>query len=92
MFDGDKDGYLSESDLVGAVQKLGELQQPDADPCQGDLAAPFASFLSSVERILLLALPQQAPIRPYFACGWQSGFRVCLMLLAAAPSLIEYRV
>lgn len=36
LFDGDKDGYLSEKELIKAVQRLGELQQPDADPCQSE--------------------------------------------------------
>ena len=36
LFDGDKNGYLSEKELIKAVQRLGELQQPDADPCQSE--------------------------------------------------------
>ena len=37
LFDGDRDGYLTEAELVRAVQRLGELQQPDADPCIGEI-------------------------------------------------------
>ncbi|CAL5222595.1 g4986 [Coccomyxa viridis] len=33
LFDGDRDGNLTEAELIKAVQRLGELQQPDADPC-----------------------------------------------------------
>ena len=35
LFDGDRDGYLTEAEVCRAVQKLGELQQAGADPCQG---------------------------------------------------------
>ena len=35
LFDGDRDGYLIEAEVCRAVQKLGELQQEGADPCQG---------------------------------------------------------
>lgn len=37
LFDGDRDGYLTEAELIKAVQRLGELQQPDADPCLGGI-------------------------------------------------------
>lgn len=36
LFDGDRDGNLTEAELIKAVQRLGELQQPDADPCLGE--------------------------------------------------------
>ena len=35
LFDGDRDGYLTEAEVCRAVRKLGELQQEGADPCQG---------------------------------------------------------
>ena len=41
LFDGDRDGYLTEAELIRAVQKLGELQQPGADPCQSETHACF---------------------------------------------------
>ncbi|CAK0783838.1 hypothetical protein CVIRNUC_007038 [Coccomyxa viridis] len=34
LFDGDRDGYLTEVEVCRAVRKLGELQQEGADPCQ----------------------------------------------------------
>ena len=89
LFDGDRDGYLSESDLVRAVQKLGELQQPDADPCQGETQALSASLLSCADSRCLLTLQQQPHSLPCFTCAWQGGFRISLMLLSAAPLLHE---
>ncbi len=51
LFDGDKDGYLSEKELIKAVQRLGELQQPDADPCQSEKQSLSASGVdNSVEK------------------------------------------
>ena len=37
LFDGDRDGYLTEVEVCRAVRKLGELQQEGADPCQGGI-------------------------------------------------------
>lgn len=39
LFDGDRDGFLTEAELIRAVQRLGELQQPDADQCLGEIHA-----------------------------------------------------
>ena len=38
LFDGDRDGYLTEMEVCRAVQKLSELQQEGADPCQGQMS------------------------------------------------------
>lgn len=89
LFDGDRDGYLSESDLVRAVQKLGELQQPDADPCQGETQTLSASLLRCISGRCLLTLQRQPPPLPRDTRVWQGGFQICLMLPAAAPLLCE---
>ena len=61
LFDGDRDGYLTEAEVCRAVRKLGELQQEGADPCQGGISTCLSDLLHHCGGFLL-PRPQSLPV------------------------------